>query len=188
MIDAHDRLADEMQAVPEEQVVRLVDAPGLRVVQRHEPGGDAPDLDGLEHLANRRQRLSFRVGEEQRARLPPNTRPPRPGRRRRPSPELTRVLALRSGLANRPGAVPCEGPEHQPSPPVSFAALSTASTFNQDALFQDALEKESLFQEALFQEAEFQEAVFQEASTQEAEFQDALSCATLSQLAESKTW
>ena len=97
------------------------------------------------------------------------------------------LASRRPSLTNRPGAVPCERPEHQPSPPVSFAALSTASTFNQDALFHDALAKELLFQDALFQDALFQEAVFQDALTHEALFQDALSVAALSQLAESKT-
>src|SRR6266511_2469215 len=41
MIDPHDRLADEVQAVPKEQVVGLVDAARLRIVERHEPRGDA---------------------------------------------------------------------------------------------------------------------------------------------------
>src|SRR6266508_4047238 len=58
MIDPHDRLADE------EQVVRLVDAARLRIVERHEPRGDAPHLDGFEHLADRRERLPLRIGEE----------------------------------------------------------------------------------------------------------------------------
>jgi hypothetical protein len=53
VVDAHDRLADEMQAVLQEQVVGLVDAAGLRVVDRHETVIDAADLDGFEHLADR---------------------------------------------------------------------------------------------------------------------------------------
>src|SRR6266511_119991 len=64
MIDAHDRLGDEVQAVPKEQVVRLVDAARLRIVERHEPRGDAPHLDGFEHLADRRERPPLRIGAE----------------------------------------------------------------------------------------------------------------------------
>ena len=64
VIDANDRLADQVQAVPEEQVVRLVDAPRLRVVQRNEAGRDATDLDCFENLADRRKRLPLRIGED----------------------------------------------------------------------------------------------------------------------------
>src|SRR5437867_1502880 len=53
-----------MQAVAQEEVVRLVDAPGLRVVERDEPRRDATDLDRLEDLADRRQRLPLSVGKE----------------------------------------------------------------------------------------------------------------------------
>ena len=62
------------------------------------------------------------------------------------------------------------GQSIQPTPPVSFAALSVVSTFSHDALFQEALVNESLFQEAQFQEAEFHEAEFHEAEFQEALF------------------
>ena len=64
MVDAHDRLPDEVQSVPEEQVVCLVDAPRLRVVHRHEPPACAANLDRLEHLADRQQRPVLRVGEK----------------------------------------------------------------------------------------------------------------------------
>ena len=64
VIDTHDRLADEMEPVAQEQVVRLVDAARLRVVHRHEAPTSASDLHCLEHLADRRQRPAFRVGQE----------------------------------------------------------------------------------------------------------------------------
>ena len=69
VVDAHDRLADEMQAVPQEEVVRLVDAARLRVVERDEAGRDAPDLDCLEHLADRLVRAPLGVREDGRRAL-----------------------------------------------------------------------------------------------------------------------
>ena len=69
MVDADDRLADEMQAVPQEEVVRLVDAARLRVVERNEAGRDAPDLDCLEHLADRLVRAPLGVREDGRRAL-----------------------------------------------------------------------------------------------------------------------
>src|SRR5947199_10299557 len=64
MIDTHDRLPDEVEAVPQEEVVGLVDAPRLGVVHRNEPPAGAADLDRLEHGPDRRERPMLRDGEE----------------------------------------------------------------------------------------------------------------------------
>jgi hypothetical protein len=64
VVDTHDRLADEVEAVAQKEVVRLVDAARLGVVHGHEPEARAADLDGLEHRPDRRQRAVFRFGEE----------------------------------------------------------------------------------------------------------------------------
>src|SRR5437773_1628862 len=53
-----------MQPVPQEEVVGLVDAAGLRVVHRHEPPVGASHLDRLENRPDRRERPMLRVGKE----------------------------------------------------------------------------------------------------------------------------
>ena len=53
VVDREHDLADEVQAVAEEQVVGLVDAAGLGVVHRDEAEVDLADLDGLEDPSDR---------------------------------------------------------------------------------------------------------------------------------------
>src|SRR5438309_373459 len=53
-----------METVPEKEVVRLVDAARLGVVERDEAPADAPDLDGLEDRADRGERALLSVREE----------------------------------------------------------------------------------------------------------------------------
>ena len=64
MVDAHDRLADEVEAVPEEEVVGLVDAPRLRVVHRDESPGGPADLDRLEDGSDRGEGTVLSVREK----------------------------------------------------------------------------------------------------------------------------
>src|SRR5688500_14043124 len=64
MIAAHDGLADEVQPMLEEEVVGLVDAPGLRVVHGYEPVVDPSHLDRFEDLPDRLQRPAVGVGEQ----------------------------------------------------------------------------------------------------------------------------
>ena len=64
MVDANDRFPDEVEPVPQEEVVRLVDAARLRVVHRHEPVRDEPDLDCLEDAADGREGPVLGLGEE----------------------------------------------------------------------------------------------------------------------------
>ena len=64
VVDADDGLADEVQPVPQEEVVRLVDAAGLRVVHRHEAAPGTADLDGLEDGADRGKRPVVGLGKE----------------------------------------------------------------------------------------------------------------------------
>src|SRR6266508_5236201 len=64
VVDAYDRFADEVEAVPQKEVVRLVDAARLRVVHRDEPPAGTADLDRFEHRADGRERAMLGIGEE----------------------------------------------------------------------------------------------------------------------------
>ena len=77
MVDADDGLADQVEPMLQKEVIGLVDASCLRVVQRDEPSVDGPDLNRLEDLSDRGERHVLAVREER----------PRP------------LLAVRAGLA-----------------------------------------------------------------------------------------
>ena len=62
--DPHDGLADDRHAMADQQVVALVDRPGMAVLQRHHPKGDGADLDGLEHPVHRVEGHRRGLGEE----------------------------------------------------------------------------------------------------------------------------
>jgi len=50
--------------VAHEQVVALVDRPGVAVLERHHPVGNGADLDGLEHPVDRMEGHGRGAGEE----------------------------------------------------------------------------------------------------------------------------
>jgi hypothetical protein len=64
VVDAHDRLADEVEPVPEEEVVGLVDAAGLGVVHRHETERGESHFDSHEDASDRRERSMREVRKE----------------------------------------------------------------------------------------------------------------------------
>jgi hypothetical protein len=64
VVDPDHRLAYEVQTVFQEQVVGLIDAPSLGVLDRHDPVIHASHLDRLEHLADGGERQELGLGEQ----------------------------------------------------------------------------------------------------------------------------
>ena len=62
--DAHDRLGDDRETVPDQQIVALVDGAGVRVLEGHDPELHRPDLHGLEDPAERMHRHGGRIAEQ----------------------------------------------------------------------------------------------------------------------------
>ena len=64
MVDLDQSLGHEVQTVLQQQVVRLVDLPGLGVVERHETEVHPTHLDRLEDLPDRRIRAELGSREQ----------------------------------------------------------------------------------------------------------------------------